>query len=131
MAEFRDPSQKSDESKRFFVGLMIVLACMFLGLHWFSLKSGTGVHLSHVQENATKVTEADRSASGSMNIAEQELFVALGFVHDHIVVGWSGSWGWAIVLLTVGINLLLLPLRISSMQSGLKMQRIQPHIEAI
>ena len=96
-----------------------------------SAKGGTDVVLSHTQENTAKAKGADLSTSGSMNIVEQELFVALAFVHDHIVVGRSGSWGWAIVLLTVGINLLLLPLRISSMRSGLKMQRIQPHIESI
>ncbi len=41
------------------------------------------------------------------------------------------SWGWAIVLLTVAINLVLLPLRVQSMRSMLKMQRIQPQMDAI
>ena len=44
---------------------------------------------------------------------------------------WPGSWGWAIILLTVAINLLILPLRVKTMQSGLKMQRIQPQMDAI
>jgi YidC/Oxa1 family membrane protein insertase len=66
-----------------------------------------------------------------MNVIEQELFVALAFLHAHVVATWAGSWGWAIVLLTVGINLLMLPLRIASMRSGAKMQRIQPDINAI
>jgi YidC/Oxa1 family membrane protein insertase len=59
------------------------------------------------------------------------LFLALQFIHAHITSSWSGSWGWAIVLLTVAINLLILPLRIKTMQSGLKMQRIQPQMDAI
>jgi YidC/Oxa1 family membrane protein insertase len=41
------------------------------------------------------------------------------------------SWGWAIILFTVLINLVLLPLRIKGMKSALAMQRIQPGIEAI
>ena len=59
------------------------------------------------------------------------LFLALQFLHAHVVSSWPGSWGWAIVLLTVAINLLILPLRIKTMQSGLKMQRIQPQMDAI
>ena len=59
------------------------------------------------------------------------LFLALQFIHAHVVANWPGSWGWAIVLLTVAINLLILPLRIKTMQSGLKMQRIQPQMDAI
>ena len=66
-----------------------------------------------------------------MNIFEQKLFLALAFIQSHLVAKRAGSWGWAIVLLTVGINLLLLPLRLRSMKSGVKMQRIQPAIKAI
>ena len=55
------------------------------------------------------------------------LFVGLQLVHTHI----ASNWGWAIVLFTILINLCLLPLRVKSMQSALKMQRIQPGIDAI
>ncbi len=55
------------------------------------------------------------------------LFLGLQFVHAHIV----SNWGWAIVLFTTLINLVLLPLRVTSMRSALKMQRIQPEIDAI
>jgi YidC/Oxa1 family membrane protein insertase len=66
-----------------------------------------------------------------MNVVEQKLFVALAFLQSHVVANRAGSWGWAIVLLTIGMNLLMLPLRIASMRSGVKMQRIQPDIKAI
>ena len=59
------------------------------------------------------------------------LFLSLQFIHAHVVSGWPGAWGWSIVLLTVLINLLILPLRVKTMQSGLKMQRIQPQMDAI
>jgi len=55
------------------------------------------------------------------------LFVGLQFVHTHL----ASNWGWAIILFTIFINLLLLPLRVQSMRSMLKMQRIQPQIDAI
>ena len=41
------------------------------------------------------------------------------------------NWGWAIVIQTLIINLALLPLRISSMKSALKMQKVAPQIKAI
>ncbi len=55
------------------------------------------------------------------------LFLALRFFHAHV----TSSWGWSIILLTIVFNVLLLPLRIQSMKSALKMQRIQPQINAI
>jgi YidC/Oxa1 family membrane protein insertase len=58
------------------------------------------------------------------------LFLSLQFIHSSIL-SWPGAWGWAIVLLTILINLLILPLRIKTMKSGLKMQRIQPQMDAI
>jgi YidC/Oxa1 family membrane protein insertase len=59
------------------------------------------------------------------------LFLALQFVYTHITAGWSGAWGWAIIVLTVLINVLILPFRVKTMQSALKMQRIQPQMDAI
>jgi YidC/Oxa1 family membrane protein insertase len=59
------------------------------------------------------------------------LFLALQFIHTHITDSWAGSWGWAIIILTIIVNLLMLPFRIKTMQNGLKMQRIQPQMDAI
>jgi YidC/Oxa1 family membrane protein insertase len=55
------------------------------------------------------------------------LFLALQFIHAHVV----SNWGWAIVILTIVINILMLPFRIKTMQNGLKMQRIQPQMNEI
>ena len=41
------------------------------------------------------------------------------------------NWGWAICIQTLIINLALMPLRISSMKSALKMQKIQPQMNSI
>ena len=45
--------------------------------------------------------------------------------------GWVHNWGWAIVIQTLIINVALLPLRVSSMKSALKMQKVAPQIKAI
>jgi len=67
----------------------------------------------------------------SMNLLEQELFGGLSFVHEHWVRKGRNDWGWAIVVLTVGVNLLILPLRVKTMRSAEAMQRLQPEMAAI
>jgi YidC/Oxa1 family membrane protein insertase len=64
---------------------------------------------------------------GFFQIIARPLFLWLKWTYDHIVP----NWGWAIVLQTLIITLALLPLRISSMKSALKMQKIQPQMNAI
>ena len=63
------------------------------------------------------------------------LFLGLRAVHSWIAPREPGvhnySWGWAIIIFTVMINVVLLPLRIQGMKSALKMQRIQPQVDAI
>ena len=63
------------------------------------------------------------------------LFLGLQTVHRWIAPAITSardfSWGWAIILFTILINLILLPLRIKGMQSALKMQRIQPQLDQI
>ena len=64
---------------------------------------------------------------GFFSIVGKPLFYCLRWINQHI----SGNWGWDIVWLTVLINLVILPLRIKTMQSGLKMQRIQPQMDSV
>jgi YidC/Oxa1 family membrane protein insertase len=64
---------------------------------------------------------------GYMGILAKPLFLALRWVHEHVV----SNWGWAILVLTLVINLAMLPTRIQMMRSALKMQRIQPEMNAI
>lgn len=47
------------------------------------------------------------------------------------VHGYIGNWGWAIIVLTLLINLALFPLRHKSVVSMRKMQEIQPQMKAI
>jgi YidC/Oxa1 family membrane protein insertase len=55
------------------------------------------------------------------------LFIWLKWTQQHIV----SNWGWAIALQTIIINLALLPLRLTSMKSALKMQKVQPLVNDI
>ena len=64
---------------------------------------------------------------GFFGVVGKPLFFALHFVQEHV----ASNWGWAIVVFTILINLVLLPLRILSMKSALKMQRLQPQMDAI
>jgi YidC/Oxa1 family membrane protein insertase len=41
------------------------------------------------------------------------------------------NWGWAILILTLILNVAMLPTRVMMMKSSLKMQRIQPQMDAI
>lgn len=54
------------------------------------------------------------------------LLSALQWVHSYI-----GNWGWAIVVLTILINLAMFPLRHKSVVSMKKMQELQPQMKAI
>ena len=64
---------------------------------------------------------------GFFKIIAKPLFIWLKWTYHHVV----SNWGWAIVLQTLCINLLLMPLRITQMKSALKMQKIAPQQKAI
>jgi YidC/Oxa1 family membrane protein insertase len=64
---------------------------------------------------------------GMFGFIARPLFMWLKWTYEH----WIHNWGWAIVFLTVIITIALLPLRISSMKSSLKMQKISPQIKAL
>jgi YidC/Oxa1 family membrane protein insertase len=63
---------------------------------------------------------------GWLEFIAEPLFHGLKWLHGYIP-----NWGWAIVVLTLVINMLLFPLRISSYKTTLKMQRVAPEIKAI
>jgi YidC/Oxa1 family membrane protein insertase len=67
---------------------------------------------------------------GWMTIIAKPLYLALRYLR-----GWLGpgiyNWGWAIIIVTVIFNLLMLPTRYMMMKSSLKMMRIQPKVDAI
>lgn len=67
---------------------------------------------------------------GWWGIIAKPLYVALRWLHNLLGPG-KYNWGWAIIIVTVIFNLVLLPTRIWSMKSSLKMMRIQPRLDAL
>ncbi len=63
---------------------------------------------------------------GWLEFIADPLFHGLKWLHNYIP-----NWGWSIVVLTLIINMLLFPLRISSYRTTLKMQRVAPEVKAI
>jgi len=55
------------------------------------------------------------------------MLLVLRFFVDHGIP----NWGWAILVLTLILNLAMLPTRFMMMKSQIKMQRIQPQMDAI
>jgi YidC/Oxa1 family membrane protein insertase len=86
---------------------------------------------------ATHATGADGKPNGQslepliqfgwLTVIAKPLYLALRFLYEHGV----GNWGWAIIIVTVIFNLLMLPTRFMMMKSSLKMMRIQPKVEAL
>lgn len=64
---------------------------------------------------------------GFFGFIAKPLFLWLKWTYEH----WIPNWGWAIAFLTLVITMALLPLRISSQKSALKMQKIQPQVKSI
>jgi len=64
---------------------------------------------------------------GWWGLIARPLFLWLKWTYKHVYP----NWGWAIVIQTLIITILLLPLRITQMKSMLKMQRIAPQIKSI
>jgi YidC/Oxa1 family membrane protein insertase len=64
---------------------------------------------------------------GTFSFIARPLFLWLKWTYEH----WIHNWGWAIAFLTLVITMALLPLRISSIKSSLRMQKIQPQMKAI
>ncbi len=83
--------------------------------------------LKAIHATDPKITLEPLLEFGFWGLIGKYLFLALQFIHTHI----TSNWGWSIIILTIIINIVMLPFRIKTMQNGLKMQRIQPQMDAI
>lgn len=82
-------------------------------------------------KDITVLSHVHPSLSGLINfgwtsIVAKPLLYALQWTHKYI-----SNYGWAIVLLTLAINLPLFPLRLMSQKSMRKMQKVAPEMRAI
>lgn len=63
---------------------------------------------------------------GFLTILSEPLFWALWYLHR-----WLGNWGWAIVVLTLGVRAAMYPLAQSQFRSMAKMRQFAPRIQAL
>jgi len=64
---------------------------------------------------------------GWFAVIAKPIFLILHWLHDNYVP----NYGWCIILLTLAINMLLLPLKLSGMKGMKKMSALQPEIQKI
>ena len=64
---------------------------------------------------------------GWFGIVAKPLFIVLHFLNDKF----AHNYGWAIVLITIIINMALFPLKLTSLKSSRKMQALQPEMTKI
>lgn len=83
--------------------------------------------LKSVHAADPKITLASDLEFGFWGFIGKYLFLVLQFLHSHV----AASWGWDIVILTILINVAVLPSRVKMMRNAVKMQRIQPQVDAI
>jgi YidC/Oxa1 family membrane protein insertase len=91
-----------------------------LRLRLFVGPKAVGV-LEHVQPPLT-----DLVTFGTFGIVARPLFDFLLWIYRYIP-----NYGWAIVLMTIAINMVLFPLKWRSFHQQLKMQRVMPEIKQI
>lgn len=63
---------------------------------------------------------------GFLWMLAKPIFAAMKFIYELV-----GNWGWAIILLTIGIKILLYPLSAASLRSMAKMRSLQPKMERL
>jgi len=56
----------------------------------------------------------------------EPMFYSLQWLHQYV-----SNYGWAIVLITIAINMVMFPLKVKSMRAMQKMQKVAPEVKAI
>jgi YidC/Oxa1 family membrane protein insertase len=69
---------------------------------------------------------ADLVQFGWFGFIAEPLFYFLRWIHHYVP-----NYGWAIILMTIGINMALFPLKVKSWRSMQKMQRVMPEVKQI
>ncbi len=83
--------------------------------------------LKSIHASNPKITLASDLEFGFWGFIGKYLFLALQFLHSHV----ASNWGWDIIILTILINVAILPSRVTMMRNAIKIQRIQPQLDAI
>lgn len=93
-----------------------------LRLRWLSYAGGKSLtNLQQINPELAKVVNF-----GFFGAIGKVLLKVLIWAH-----GLVGNWGWAIIILTVLVRLIVLPFNVASYRSMKKMQKIQPQLQAL
>ena len=63
---------------------------------------------------------------GILTIISKPMYIALNWIHSVV-----NNWGWAIVILTVGLKILFFPLANASYKSMAKMKKVMPEVQRL
>ncbi len=64
---------------------------------------------------------------GWFGFIAKPLFLAMRYIYDH----WIHNYGWAIVILTILINMAMFPLKLKQIRSAQQMQKVAPIVKGI
>jgi YidC/Oxa1 family membrane protein insertase len=64
---------------------------------------------------------------GWFSVVARPIFLGMHYIHDR----WTNNFGWAIILLTIFINIALFPVKLKQIRSGQEMQRVAPLVKSI
>lgn len=64
---------------------------------------------------------------GWFSFVARPLFLGMHYIHDH----WTNNYGWAIVLLTIFINIAFFPVKLKQLRSSQEMLRVAPIVKGI
>lgn len=136
--ESRNPSGTS--AVRYLLALILAFTLVFGFQYVWQTKSPAPLPANRLQPQTVQAVTAQapfqtvgdqsittRGKFGWLTFIAEPLYLALRILHNH----WIGNWGWSIVILTMIFNLSLIWPRLMSMQSSLKMMRVQPKVDAL
>lgn len=118
--EIEDTTLEGDSIERSLLSLKIPVDGSINALFYFGPKK---------QSNLKALPDKDLSAVinyGMFSILARPLLSALRWIH-----GYVNNYGYAIILLTLLLSILLFPLRLKQMLSMKKMQTVQPKVKVI
>ncbi len=112
-------AEQKDMRREYMVVLQPTADALSLTSYWGSKRYQTLKSLPYDLEQTVNM--------GFFKVLVLPLLASLHWIHDHVVA----NYGWAIILMTIVIKLLLLPLTHKSTVSMRKMQELNPKIQAV
>jgi YidC/Oxa1 family membrane protein insertase len=128
MKEIRNPNQVAEsKAVRLAFLLIAMVVSAVLGSHLLNAGVTPVAHAIAWHWPASAGSAEGSGGFGWIGFVSTPMFLLLKWVHGHVVA----NWGWAIVVMTTILNVVLLPVRWMSLRSAKKLQRIQPQMAEI